>query len=924
MDYNDFPDNSNDLDSSVSKGEIGSYGVPTNEELDRINQIAREKLTANDVYCLDMIPSNTLVDGYFTHMDPGTTLQNYARDAQSGVSIMNSHARSELPIGRTFHGEFVTGPFTSPRGMKILASPETPVVFANAFLPRNMSTSLSADNDSIIRSIATGVVQDTSVGFGGNDYWFRCDRCNRSMFDYQAMMKYWAADDETRTDMDEPCFHMPGQKVYTDADDSSKFTRVTATVMDAHLLEISPVWKGANPSSPILSKATQLVRAGKMSYDELRELDRAMNLPLTRSVQRRLGYDPQVFSLPHNIGDRYGTGVVPLSGSSPLVLTPGQSIYTIPDHNIVVSGFTPTTPTTSTEMLVLDPTVSTAPTIVRTFINDPNLTAAQSIDMNQLGSSTTNPTDSTPITTESPDVTESVEDDGIPEWLLPADNSRASEADKTAQESRAKKYGIGIKEGGHVTKPGKWSKVPDSEWADPVNYRYPVHDKVHADAAARYWAQPKNKKQYSPGEQSTISSRIKRAQAKFGETDDGKTKKVNSKIEDRNIEMDPKDDTGDLEEGLDALRAQEAEVEASRAKKSDDDGGDSGVGPRPADKKKGRAKKSDEDDGEDDGEDGEDGEDGDEKPKKKSRTKVLTPKPGTEKAAKKDDDPDDDGDAEEDDDEDGDSKTKKAAKKGDGDGDEDGEDLDGDGDGKKPKGLKGRAKKTDDEDDGEEDDGEEDGDGKKTKKAAKKPSDGVIYTKKSARDDNSESSEGVLLTDEEKAILSQVREMKVVTVSDFNTIVSSARAAEKDKAFSEAIRAAGYTTVDDVLADAMDGRNYRSDLIKMIHAQGVRAFGEDYDEERRNKMLKHLNTSELRAELASLKKSVEARFRKDIPDTDEDPLRGKLKDRVGGRQTVPYNPVATREENKELADNNSSARTESTSQFKTPGFRSMS
>ena len=46
----------------------------------------------------------------------------------------------------------------------------------------------------------------------------------------------------------------------------------------------------------------------------------------------------------------------------------------------------------------------------------------------------------------------------------------ASDDDKKAQEARAKKYCIGVKDGGNVTKPGKWANLSDADFGDPVNY----------------------------------------------------------------------------------------------------------------------------------------------------------------------------------------------------------------------------------------------------------------------------------------------------------------------------------------------------------------------------------------------------------------------------------------------------------------------
>lgn len=56
-----------------------------------------------------------------------------------------------------------------------------------------------------------------------------------------------------------------------------------------------------------------------------------------------------------------------------------------------------------------------------------------------------------------------------------------------AQKKRAKKYGIEIRPDGHLTKPKEWADLPDDQFADPVNYMYPVHDKVHCRVALVYF-----------------------------------------------------------------------------------------------------------------------------------------------------------------------------------------------------------------------------------------------------------------------------------------------------------------------------------------------------------------------------------------------------------------------------------------------------
>jgi hypothetical protein len=86
---------------------------------------------------------------------------------------------------------------------------------------------------------------------------------------------------------------------------------------------------------------------------------------------------------------------------------------------------------------------------------------------------------------------------------------------KKAQEARAKKYGIAVKEGGNVTKPSEYESILDDEFADPVNYRYPI-DESHVKAALSYWGMPKNREQYTAEEVKTITQRILKAAKKAG------------------------------------------------------------------------------------------------------------------------------------------------------------------------------------------------------------------------------------------------------------------------------------------------------------------------------------------------------------------------------------------------------------------------
>lgn len=91
----------------------------------------------------------------------------------------------------------------------------------------------------------------------------------------------------------------------------------------------------------------------------------------------------------------------------------------------------------------------------------------------------------------------------------------STDEEKEAQEKRSKKYNIGIKEGGNVTKPSEWDDVSDDDFLDPVNYRYPCPDADQTRAAASYWGKPKNQAQYSSEERGIINRRLEAKKKKF-------------------------------------------------------------------------------------------------------------------------------------------------------------------------------------------------------------------------------------------------------------------------------------------------------------------------------------------------------------------------------------------------------------------------
>ncbi len=110
-------------------------------------------------------------------------------------------------------------------------------------------------------------------------------------------------------------------------------------------------------------------------------------------------------------------------------------------------------------------------------------------------------------------------------------------------ESRASEYGISFKEGkGNLTYPENYP-TKDSEYGDPVNYKYPI-DESHIKAAVEYFNHPdeKEKGDYTDSEWEKIGNRIADAASKLEDGDykfkDGKVEKEEKKDDDVKKDLD--------------------------------------------------------------------------------------------------------------------------------------------------------------------------------------------------------------------------------------------------------------------------------------------------------------------------------------------------------------------------------------------------
>jgi len=73
----------------------------------------------------------------------------------------------------------------------------------------------------------------------------------------------------------------------------------------------------------------------------------------------------------------------------------------------------------------------------------------------------------------------------------------------------------GRKRDGRLGPPEGYPKDPE-RYADPANWKYPVHTPFHARAARRYFNKPGNRAKYTPEEQAYIDKKINEALERFG------------------------------------------------------------------------------------------------------------------------------------------------------------------------------------------------------------------------------------------------------------------------------------------------------------------------------------------------------------------------------------------------------------------------
>ena len=180
-------------------------------------------------------------------------LMTMREDAEKGVSLMLNHNWSQIgvqsiPIGKVFDGR-IAGP--SQDG-------ETTTLYTTQYILRDDSKIDGYSKNDIIKLIESGILADTSVGWGTTRESYKCNICGNSIYDWRK------------------CEHMPGQKYIV----NEETNEVKECIIEAYspkekhignnvLMENSIVFDGAYPNAIIQSAAGEEIETPTGKFKRL-------------------------------------------------------------------------------------------------------------------------------------------------------------------------------------------------------------------------------------------------------------------------------------------------------------------------------------------------------------------------------------------------------------------------------------------------------------------------------------------------------------------------------------------------------------------------------------------------------------------------------------------------------------------------------
>ena len=233
---------------------MSKFGVPTDEQLAKINKLSPKTFSAEEVFVFTGISAgDMIIENRYIQLSR-ELLETFVKNAKEGVSWLLNHSWSSWsePVtiyGRTFDGRL------EPSN----ANGETVAMFLDKYIPRSDTLKNGRSANSIIEDIENGVLFDTSIGWGSSK--MVCSVCN---------MDYYGGE----------CNHLRG-RMYEDADGNRKLCYIIAK-NPGYLMEESGVFDGAYTGAGILwSKAGEEFETPQGKFlvvDEMKELSPGTNI----------------------------------------------------------------------------------------------------------------------------------------------------------------------------------------------------------------------------------------------------------------------------------------------------------------------------------------------------------------------------------------------------------------------------------------------------------------------------------------------------------------------------------------------------------------------------------------------------------------------------------------------------------------------
>lgn len=214
-----------------------NYGIPTEEQWAKMQKfIKNKKYKKEDFYVFETQGvGDRVVPNRYTRILP-EVLEIMKQDAQKGVSLMLNHNWSQvgvqsIPIGKVFDARI--GPGTQDG--------ETTALYLTQYILKDDSKVDGYSKNDIINLIDTGILSDTSIGWGTEHDCYKCNICGNT---------YWSS----------KCSHLKGEKYIV----NEETNEVKECIVEVHapknihagnniLMENSIVFDGAYPNAEIQS-----------------------------------------------------------------------------------------------------------------------------------------------------------------------------------------------------------------------------------------------------------------------------------------------------------------------------------------------------------------------------------------------------------------------------------------------------------------------------------------------------------------------------------------------------------------------------------------------------------------------------------------------------------------------------------------------